>query len=121
MTYPFSFMTKKGSSFGFESSLILRARFSIGHFFYRGSVYSFEGCSEDLMYFLFFFIYISLLNTGLVTILLHSLYFIFIYDDDVCFSTSNSTCVVSFLSLYTFLYVHNPYFCFTHDALMSFA
>ena len=29
-------MTKKGSSFGFESSLILRARFSIGRFFIGG-------------------------------------------------------------------------------------
>ena len=85
MACPLSFVTKKGSSFGFESSLILRARFSIGHFFYRGSVYSFEGCSENFMYFLFFFVYISLLCTGLVTILLHTLYFIFIYDDDVCF------------------------------------
>ena len=31
------------------------------------------------MYFLFFFIYISLLYTGLVTILLHILYFIFLH------------------------------------------
>ena len=38
------------------------------------------------MYFLFSFIYISLLYTSLVTILLHTLYFILIYDDDdVCF------------------------------------
>ena len=58
------------------------------------------------MYFLFFFIYISLLYTGLVTVL-HTLYFIFIYDDDVCFSSPTSTYVVSFLTLYTcfFMYV----------------
>ena len=31
------------------------------------------------MYFLFFFVYISLLYTGLATILLHTLYSIFIY------------------------------------------
>ena len=53
MTFPLSFMIKRGSSFGFESSLVLRGRISIGNFFVRGSVYSFEGCSEDLMYFLF--------------------------------------------------------------------
>ena len=70
------------------------------------------------MYFLFFFIYIGLLYTGLMTIYLHTLYFIFIYDDDVCFSSPTSTCVVSFLSL-LFFYVRNPYFCFTHDALIS--
>ena len=114
MACPLSFVTKKGSSFGFESSLILRARFSIGHFFYRGSVYSFEGCSEDLMYFLFFFIYISLLNTGLVTILLHSLYFIFIYDDDVCFSSHTSICVVSFLSLYTCFFMYTILISVSH-------
>ena len=50
-----------------------------GIFFYRGSVYSIEGCSEDFMYFLFFFIYISLLYTSFLTIFLHTLYFIFIY------------------------------------------
>ena len=43
------------------------------------------------------FSYISLLYTSLVTILLHTLYFIFIYDDDVCFTSPTSTCVVSFL------------------------
>ena len=32
MTYPLSFLTKRGSSFGFESSLVLRGRVSIGHF-----------------------------------------------------------------------------------------
>ena len=34
MTYPLSFGTKRGSSFGFESSLVFRGRFSIGHFFF---------------------------------------------------------------------------------------
>ena len=32
MTYPLSFVTKKGSSFEFESSLVFRGRVSIGHF-----------------------------------------------------------------------------------------
>ena len=34
MTYPLSFGTKRGSSFGFESSLVFRGRFSTGHFFF---------------------------------------------------------------------------------------
>ena len=58
------------------------------------------------MYFLFFFIYIGLLYTGLMTIYLHTLYFIFIYDDDVCFSSPTSTCVVSFLSLYSCFFMY---------------
>ena len=32
VTCPLSFLTKRGSSFGFESSLVLRGRVSIGHF-----------------------------------------------------------------------------------------
>ena len=58
------------------------------------------------MYFLFLFIYISLLYTDLVTILSHTLYFIFIYDDDVCFSSPTYTCVVSFQSLYTCFFMY---------------
>ena len=38
-----------------------------------------------LCIFISIFFYINLLYTGLVNILLHTLYFIFIYDDDVCF------------------------------------
>ena len=79
MTCPLSFMTKRGNSFGFESSLVFRERGIYDFFFDRGSVYSFKGCNENFMYFLFLFIYIGLLYTGLVTILLHTLYFIFIY------------------------------------------
>ena len=33
MTYPLSFGTKRGSSFGFESSLVFRGRFSIGYIY----------------------------------------------------------------------------------------
>ena len=40
MTCPLSFVTKKGSSFGLESSLVLRGRGSIGHFL-LGGVYIF--------------------------------------------------------------------------------
>ena len=32
VTCSLSFLTKRGSSFGFESSLVLRGRVSIGHF-----------------------------------------------------------------------------------------
>ena len=32
MTYPLSFVTKRGVVLGFESSLVLRGRVSIGHF-----------------------------------------------------------------------------------------
>ena len=53
MTCSLSFLTKRGSSFGFESSLVLRGRVSIGFFFVRGSVYSFKGCTEVYMYFSF--------------------------------------------------------------------
>ena len=52
------------------------------------------------------FSYISLLYTGLVTILLYTLYFIFIYDDDVCFSSPISTYVVSFLFLYICFFMY---------------
>ena len=61
------------------------------------------------MYFFFLFSYISLLYTGLVTIIIMTyivLYFL-IYDDDVCsFSSPISTCVASFLSLYTCFFMY---------------
>ena len=34
MTYPLSFMTKRGNSFRYESSRVLRGRVSIGDFFF---------------------------------------------------------------------------------------
>ena len=47
-------MTKRGSSFGYESSHVLRGRVSIGdNIFVRGSVFLFKGCSEDFLYLLF--------------------------------------------------------------------
>ena len=39
MTCPLSFMTKRGSSFGYESSHVLRGRVSVGDIFVRGSVF----------------------------------------------------------------------------------
>ena len=43
-----------GELFWDESSRVLRGRVSVGHFFVRGSVYFYEGCSEVIMYFLLF-------------------------------------------------------------------
>ena len=44
-------MTKRGSSFGYESSHAFRGRVSIGDIFVRGTIY--EGCSEDFLYLFF--------------------------------------------------------------------
>ena len=41
MTYPLSFVTKKGSSFRYKSSHVLRRRVGIGDIFVRGSVFFF--------------------------------------------------------------------------------
>ena len=51
-----------GSSFEYESSHVLRGRVSIGDTFVRGSVFVYEGCSEDFLYlfFSFYFRYIVL-------------------------------------------------------------
>ena len=45
MTYPLSFVTKMGSSFGHESSNVLRGGVSIREIFVKGIVFVFEGCS----------------------------------------------------------------------------
>ena len=62
MTYPLSFMIKRGSSFGYESSHILKEKVSIRYYFVRGSVFVYEGCSENFLYlfFSFYFRYIVL-------------------------------------------------------------
>ena len=62
MTYPLSFMTKRGSSFGYESNHILKEKVSIRYYFVRGSVFVYEGCSENFLYlfFSFYFRYIVL-------------------------------------------------------------
>ena len=63
----------------------------------------------------------SFLYTGLVIILLHTFYFIFIYMMmmHVFFSYLYMCCFFP-IFIHMFRYVHNIYFCFTHDALMSF-
>ena len=57
------------------------------------------------MCFLFFFIYISLLYTGLMTILLYTLYFILIYMVMI---------YVSFLSLYTCFFMYTILISISH-------
>ena len=57
----------------------------------------------------------SFLYTGLVTILLHTLYFIFIYIWWWrMFSSPISTCVVSFLSLYTCFFMNVIFISVSH-------
>ena len=46
-------MKKMGNSFGYESNHLLRGRVSIGLFFVRGSVFVYEGCSEEFLYLFF--------------------------------------------------------------------
>ena len=82
---------------------------------------SLEGCSEVLMYFLLFlyilasciFVLWPFIDIYIVLIFSH------IYDDDVCFFTYLSMCCFFSLFIHMFLYVCNPYFCFTYDALIS--
>ena len=57
MTCPLSFVTKNGSSFGYESSHVLRERVSIGDIFVRGNVYLLRDvmrtfCIFSFLYFL---------------------------------------------------------------------
>ena len=53
VTCPLSFVTKKGSSFGYESSHVIRGKLSIGDIFVRGSVFVYKGCSKDFLYLFF--------------------------------------------------------------------
>ena len=53
-------MTKRGSNFGYKSSHVLRGRVSVGDIFVKGSVFVYEGCSEDFLY-LFFSLFLDTL------------------------------------------------------------
>ena len=57
-----SFVTKNGSSFGYESSHVIKGRVSIGDFLLRGVSILVEGCSEDfcILFFSIFYRYIVL-------------------------------------------------------------
>ena len=66
------------------------------------------------MYFSLSF-YFSLLYTDLVTILFTYIVLYFhIYYDDVCFSSSTFTCVVSFLSLFTCFFMYSIFIYVSH-------
>ena len=62
----------------------------------------------------------SFLCTGLVTILLHTLYFIYIYMMMYVFFTYLYMCCFFSIFIHMFPYVRNLYFYFTYDALMNF-
>ena len=63
---------------------------------------------------IFFFYYISLLYLGFVTIIFTYIALIFIYDDDVCFSSPTFTCVVSSLSLYACFFMYAIFISISH-------
>ena len=99
MTYPLSFMTKRGSSFGLESSLV---------------------CLRDVVRFtcIFFFLFLHypLVHQSCDHLFTYIVLYFHIYDDDddVCFSSPTSTCVVSFLSLYTCFFVYAIFISVSH-------
>ena len=68
MTYPLSFVTKRGSSFGLRVVMYLGGVLALD-ILIRGVSFVFEGCSEDFCTFFFLYLsYIILLYTDLVTI-----------------------------------------------------
>ena len=93
------FVTKRGSSFGYESSHTHRRKVSLGD---SGSV--FEGCSEDFMY---FFSFLSILDTLFMYlgscdhIVIANLVLvdrdIYIFEVVITVLSPISPCVVSFL------------------------
>ena len=67
MAYPLSFVTKRRSSFGYESSHSLRGRVSIGdRYFLLGGVYVFM---RDVVRTFFLYLFFSLLFKYIVLIL----------------------------------------------------
>ena len=71
----------------------------------------FEGCSKDAYVFSF---YISFLYLGFVTIIFTYIVLIFIYDDDVCFSSPTFTCVISSLSFYACFFMYSIFISVSH-------
>ena len=55
MTYPLSFVTKKGSNFGYENSHVLKGRVSIGDIFVRQSVFVLRDVVRTFYIFSFLF------------------------------------------------------------------
>ena len=107
--YPLSIMTKRGRKCGF----FLRFYMLGGVVFHlvRGSVYLLVVLEASF----------SFLYTGLVTIFTYIMliFDIYIYMMYVFFTYLSMYCFFS-LFIHMFLYVRNLYFCFIHDALMSF-
>ena len=103
MTYPLSFMTKRESSFGYESSHVLRGRVSIGDIFIRGSVYFLRHVVKTFFVsFLFFTFWIHCDRKPCTLIDIY----IYIYIEVVITISPISSCIVSFLSLCTcFLFI----------------
>ena len=79
----------------------------------------FEGCSEVILYFLFF----SFTFTSCIPVLwpfdIYGTYLL-IYIYDVCFFTYLPICCFFSLFIHMFLYVCNLYFCFTLRCLDEF-
>ena len=103
-TYPLSLVTKRGSSFWYESSHIHRGRVSMGDFCDRRSVYTMGDVVRFLCIFLFALLHLPHVYWSFDHLTYIVLIFGFIYVD-VCYSPI-FTSVVSFLSLCTcFLYI----------------
>ena len=121
MTCPLIFVTKGGVVLGLRVILYLEEEL-VQYFFFLGGVYIALRDLVRLMCTFPSFCYISLLYTSLVTILLHILYFIFIYMMMMYVFLHLPLHVLFLFYPYShvFFYVCNLYFCFTHDALMSF-
>ena len=126
MTYPFPFMTKRLSSFGYESSHVLRGRVSIGHFLLGGVILF----MRDIVRTLCIFSFLSPLDTlSLVhwscdhLVIANTVFIINIY---LMMLLSHFHLSLHVLFLF-FLYTHISYTCMqsiisiSHkDALMSF-
>ena len=116
MIYPLSFVTKRGSSFGYESSNVLKGRVNIGYFC-QGKCFSFEECSEDLcIFFLFFTFQIHCSYIVIENLVLIIDIYIYIYIEVVITFFHLSLCVLFLFSFYThasYLLYAIFYFCFT--------
>ena len=100
VTCPLLFVTKMGSSFGFESSLVLRERVSIRHFWWGECMYILRDVVRFTCIFFSFFLVIASCTLVLWPFIdIHFNLFSYIWWC-MFFSLSTSTCVVSFL-LYT--------------------
>ena len=102
---PFVIRDKKGRVVLVESSFVFRGRVSIWHFLIGGVFILFEGCSEVYMYFSFLSLHTASCTPFLWPFMTYIVLYFYIYDD-VCFSSPISTCVVFFLSLYTYFFTY---------------